>query len=113
MISAARGLRTLRVLALLIQLALPALAGVADARLEAAAAAEATHVESADHDCHTRGHPADCAVCQFLRTIPLTAGAPVEPPATTVAILPPGNTLLPGGRSPVLRPLPRGPPRLS
>ena len=113
MISATRGLRTLRFLALLIHLALPALAGVADARLEAVAAAEPTHVESADHDCHTRGHPADCAVCQFLRTIPLTAGAPVDPPATMVAMVPPADALLLGGRSSVVRPLPRGPPRLS
>jgi hypothetical protein len=113
MISATRGLRTLRFLALLIQLALPALAGVGDARLEAAAAAEPTHVESADHDCHYRGHPADCAVCQFLRAIPLVAGAPVDTPAATVAVVPSADALLPGGRSSLLRPLPRGPPRLS
>lgn len=59
--------RTLRLLALLVQLSFPGLATLADARLEREAAAEPAHVESQSHDCDAERHPADCAICQVLR----------------------------------------------
>lgn len=61
-------LRSLRFVALLIQLALPSLGVVADARLELESVAQPTHVESESHECDSRGHPPDCAVCHYLRS---------------------------------------------
>jgi hypothetical protein len=106
-------LRALRLLALLIQIALPALAAVADARLEIDALTDETHIESQSHDCDSRHHPEDCALCQFLRS-PVLAGASsgghplaASPTAISARASSPARTLQ------RTLPLPRGPPRLS
>jgi hypothetical protein len=68
-------LRTLRLIALLIQLALPSLGAVADAHLELESVAQPTHVESQSHDCDSRGHPPDCAICHYLRSGIVASGS--------------------------------------
>jgi hypothetical protein len=79
--------RTLRLLALLIQLGLPSLGVVADARLELASVGEPMHVESEGHECHSRGHASDCALCQYLRGAPLAEPSREGPLSVAVASL--------------------------
>jgi len=52
-----------------LQLALPAAATVADARLEAESARAHAHVESHATAACPRLHPDNCPVCQYLSTI--------------------------------------------
>lgn len=70
--------RTTRFLIALLQLWLLGAAGIADARLEAEVLSVRPHVESGSVPCPERGHPAECAVCNHLRT-PLDEVPPVAP----------------------------------
>ena len=105
--------RLIRLLALLVQVALPSLGVIADARLELEALAGTTHIEAESHECASRGHPSDCAICQYLRGPvrleeahePVLAAVPSPPPATAQA-----SPVRAGQRT--LR-LARGPPHLS
>lgn len=101
-------------LAVLIQVLAPALASVADARLEAESVAATTHVESREYPCGSVGHPAACALCQFLRTgavEPAAGGfAPAPAPDSRCAAAPP--TVAASFRG-AASPLPRAPPALS
>lgn len=108
-----RPLRFLRLLALIVQLAVPALATVADARLDLAGIDQPTHVESESHDCEPRGHGQDCALCQYARSV----GLPERPAAAlhvsdhsakTEAAAP-----LRAGLDRAAHPFPRGPPSFS
>ena len=103
--------RVLRLLALLVQVALPAAGGIADAHLEVDSLAR-VHVESATHDCDERGHPELCAICHFLRTTPAS-------PATHAAVggrdgnsEPPSADVVLDGIHRHSPSLPRGPPTL-
>jgi hypothetical protein len=60
-----RALRTVHLLLASLQLSLPAVATLADARLEAGTASLPAHVEHVRHGCASV-HPADCALCQFV-----------------------------------------------
>ncbi|OLB16743.1 MAG: hypothetical protein AUH12_06045 [Gemmatimonadetes bacterium 13_2_20CM_69_8] len=68
-------MRAFRLLAALLQLALPGAAAWADAELDAAGAHAAAHVESHTTSACTRIHPPDCALCHFLAA-PFTARRP-------------------------------------
>src|SRR5690606_18009388 len=106
-------LRGLRLLALLLQLALPSVGVLADARLEVEAATSGWHVESQDHDCRTPAHSEHCVLCQSLRA-PLLLSADVQPAvaADPSPRIPPARFA--SSRSRELVPtLPRGPPLLS
>ena len=108
-----RPLRCLRLLALIVQLSVPALATVADARLDIAGVDQPTHVESEGHDCQPRGHAQDCALCQYARSIglPERPATPLhlsEPSATTERVAP-----LRAALDRAAHPFPRGPPRFS
>ena len=61
-----RGVDAFRLLAALVQLALPGAAAWADARLDSAGAHAAAHVESHTTSSCARIHPPDCALCHFL-----------------------------------------------
>lgn len=106
-------IRSLRFLALLLQLLLSTAGGLADVRLELEAMEAQLHMESPDHECNERNHPEECALCQVLRaprllpasTSPKLVVAEVAPVPVTVA----GPTRR-DARSPSL---PRGPPQLS
>lgn len=107
---ATRFSRVLRFLALLVQVALPAAGGIADAHLEVDSLDARVHVESTTHDCDERGHPELCAICHFLRTTP----APTTSQAAAVALSgtvasPAADVVLEGIRRQT-RSLPRGPP---
>jgi hypothetical protein len=108
-----RPLRCLRLLALIVQLAVPALATVADARLDLAGIDQPTHVESESHDCEPRGHGQDCALCQYARSIGLperpAALLPVSDRVTRIEAAAPIRSAL----DRAAHPLPRGPPRFS
>ncbi len=67
------GVRASWLLAALLQLALPGVAAVADARLDAAGSHATAHVESHTSNSCARIHPPDCAVCHFLTAPALTA----------------------------------------
>ncbi|HEX6068871.1 MAG TPA: hypothetical protein VFZ18_03590 [Longimicrobiaceae bacterium] len=108
-----RPLRFLRLLALIVQLAVPALATVADARLDVAGVDQPTHVESESHDCEPRGHGQDCALCQYARSmgLPERPAAPLlisDRSARTETAAPIRAAL-----DRAAHPLPRGPPRFS
>ncbi|HEX6923877.1 MAG TPA: hypothetical protein VF167_00500 [Longimicrobiaceae bacterium] len=106
-------LRSLRLLVLLLQLALPSVGVLYDAHLEVEAATSGWHVESQDHDCQTRAHPDHCALCQFLRA-PLLLSADVQPavaPDPTPPV-PPAPSASSHSRD-LVPTLPRGPPLLS
>ena len=108
------GVRASWLLAALLQLALPGVAAVADARLDAAGSHATAHVESHTSNSCARIHPPDCAVCHFLTAPALTARAmllrldaaareaprPVGPTGTAHALARP-------------HPQPRAPPALS
>ena len=67
--------RALWLLAVVLQVGLPAAAAAADAQLDAAGAHAAAHVESHTTSACTRIHPPDCALCHFLAA-PFTARRP-------------------------------------
>ena len=108
------GMRVFRLLTALLQLALPAAAAWADARLDAAGAHATAHVESHTTSSCARIHPPDCALCHFLnapfsgrRHVALrlaTSDARTPRPVEPVPV-----------RSALARffPLPRAPPALS
>jgi len=68
---------------LLLQLLLPTVVSLADARLErdAMSARAYSHVEATTGKDCARAHKADCALCQHLTT-PLTRPGKVEPPVS-------------------------------
>jgi hypothetical protein len=106
-------LRSLRLVALLVQVALPSLGVVADARLELEALAQTTHVEAETHECDSRGHPPDCAICQYLRGAVLSAESRVFAFSGIVSspLRHADYSPVPAGQRTLLRA--RGPPRLS
>ena len=106
-------LRSLRLLALLIQIALPSLGVVADARLELASVGQQTHVESERHECDARGHPPDCAICHYLRGGIAAAGTrPIVPIPSGIADRPSTDAAAPHVGPRLLLPA-RAPPRFS
>ena len=74
-------MRALSHLTLFLQLLLPTVVSIADARLErdAMSARTHSHVEATTGKDCARAHKADCALCQHLTT-PLTKSAKAEPP---------------------------------
>ena len=105
--------RALSRVTLLLQLLLPTVVSVADARLErdALSARAVSHVESkTGKDC-PRAHKADCALCQHLIT-PFAKGAKPEPPRSIARCQLPAVTLgVARTTAGVQRPsLPRAPP---
>ena len=66
---------------LLLQLLLPTVVSIADARLErdAMSARAHSHVEATTGKDCARAHKADCALCQHLTT-PIAKAAKAEPP---------------------------------
>lgn len=106
-------LRALRLLALIVQLALPSLGVIADASHGEDLLGSRVHVEPEGYDCSERGHSEHCALCQFLRT-PVLAGNPVheplaEAPRSSTSPAEPASA----GTRQRLPSLPRGPPLLS
>jgi len=107
-------MRAFRLLAALLQLALPGAAAWADAELDAAGAHATAHFESHTTSACARIHPPDCALCHFLAA-PFTARRPA---ALRIAIT---EARAPRPAAPVrfrgavarLRPPPRAPPALS
>ena len=106
-------LRSLRLLALLLQLALPSLGVVADAHLEVASSDDRIHVESDTHPCEERGHPEHCAICQFLRGAIVTPRTEAAVPVVASRALPPAAQDGRAAFRPSLPTLPRGPPLFS
>lgn len=105
--------RTLRFAALLLQLLLVTVGGLADVRLELEAMEAQLHMESPDHECDERGHPEECALCQLLRAplIVPESGSPALAVETAVPVVVAGSERVQRyHRSPSL---PRGPPHLS
>ena len=106
--------RALWLLAVVLQVGLPAAAAAADAELDAAGAHAAAHVESHTTSACTRIHPPDCALCHFLAA-PFTARRPA---ALRIAVTE-ARAARPAApvrfRSAVARllPPPRAPPALS
>lgn len=89
------GVRPFWLAAIALQVSLPGAAALADARIERAAAAEITHIESQAAKACVRVHPPDCALCRFLTTTfegprPLTLRAETsrraEPPRPTESV---------------------------
>jgi len=72
--------RALSQVTLLLQLLLPTVVAIADARLErdATSARAYSHVEATTGEDCARAHKADCALCQHLTT-PLARAAKAEP----------------------------------
>ena len=68
---------------LLLQLLLPTVVSIADARLErdAISARAYSHVEATTGKDCARAHKADCALCQHLTT-PIAKSAKAEPPVS-------------------------------
>src|SRR2546422_11747814 len=64
--------RALWLLAVVLQVGLPAAAAAADAQLDAAGAHATAHVESHTTSACARIHPPDCAICHLLGA-PFTA----------------------------------------
>lgn len=103
-------LRSVRLLAAIVQIVVPGLVVSADAHIDHQRLVQPTHIEAAGHDCQSRGHPLDCAVCQFLRTAAVVrpslelapTAAPTEDVERSGAIIHPSGIIHPG--------LPRGPP---
>jgi hypothetical protein len=98
---------------LLLQLLLPTVVSIADARLErdALSARAVSHVESkTGKDC-PRAHKADCALCQHLIT-PFTKSAKAVPPRAIARCELPAVTLGVGRTTAGLQSpsLPRAPP---
>ena len=108
------GMRAFRLLAALLQLALPGAAAWADAELDAAGAHATAHFESHTTSACERIHPPDCALCHFLAA-PFTARRPaVLRIAITEARAPrPAAPVRFRGAVARLRPPPRAPPALS
>jgi len=73
--------RALSHITLLLQLLLPTVVSIADARLErdAMSARAHSHVEATTGKDCARAHKADCALCQHLTT-PIAKAAKSEPP---------------------------------
>ena len=73
--------RALSHVTLLLQLLLPTVVAIADARLErdAMSARAYSHVEATTGKDCARAHKADCALCQHLTT-PIAKSAKSEPP---------------------------------
>ena len=73
--------RALSHVTLLLQLLLPTVVAIADARLErdAMSARAHSHVEATTGKDCARAHKADCALCQHLTT-PIAKAAKPEPP---------------------------------
>jgi hypothetical protein len=73
--------RALSHVTLLLQLLLPTVVAIADARLErdAMSARAYSHVEATTGKDCARAHKADCALCQHLTT-PIAKAAKAEPP---------------------------------
>lgn len=73
--------RALSHVTLLLQLLLPTVVTIADARLErdATSARAYSHVEATTGEDCARAHKADCALCQHLTT-PIAKAAKPEPP---------------------------------
>jgi len=73
--------RALSYATLLLQLLLPTVVSIADARLErdAVSARAHSHVEATTGKDCARAHKADCALCQHLTT-PIAKAAKAEPP---------------------------------
>ena len=105
--------RALSRVTLLLQLLLPTVVSIADARLErdAMSARAYSHVEATTGKDCARAHKADCALCQHLTT-PLAKAAKAAPPIYA------GQCERPAVASGAARPtrhaqrpsLPRGPP---
>lgn len=105
--------RALSRVTLLLQLLLPTVVAIADARLErdAMSARAYSHVEATTGKDCARAHKADCALCQHLTT-PMAKSAKSEPPVY------PGRSERPAVAFAVSRPsahdqrpsLPRAPP---
>lgn len=85
-----RGARAMALLVALVQLLVPSLVGVADARLESATrrAAPVAHVEAHGSPHCARVHPTDCALCQAVATTAAPARAACPLPAAVAAALP-------------------------
>lgn len=76
--------RLLALLFALVQLALPPLATIVDARQERASGAVAVpHAEGERSDSCAAAHRADCALCQLLTTPAAPARLAAEPPVTS------------------------------
>lgn len=106
-------LRLARLLALLLQVAIPTLGVVADARLELDSLAQPLHVESESHECDSRGHPPDCAVCHYLRGVTVAHGTrAVVLIASISRSLPTSHAYPVTAGQRLIRPA-RGPPHLS
>ena len=105
--------RALSCVTLLLQLLLPTVVSIADARLErdAMTARAYSHVEATTGKDCARAHKADCALCQHLTT-PLTKSAKAEPPIYTERCEPPTVAFgISRATRPAERPsLPRAPP---
>lgn len=97
----------------LLQLVLPLVVSVADAKLErdAMSARAYSHVEAnTSKDC-ARTHPPECALCQHLTTPLARAAKPAPPLALARAELPPITFDVVGPATYTQRPtLPRAPP---
>jgi hypothetical protein len=98
---------------LLLQLLLPTVVSIADARLErdATSARAYTHVEATTANDCARAHKADCALCQHLTTPGTRASKPALPVCAGRAELPSLSFELPRVTADARGPsLPRAPP---
>lgn len=108
-----RPLRLLGLLLAALQLVLPGAATVAEAHL-AGELERVAHVEEYATDCEYLDHPAQCAVCQFLRSAASAGASPPSPPAAAERRgTAPETTGLACGSASAFFPLPRSPPSRS
>jgi hypothetical protein len=115
MTSATPRTRWIALLPLALQLALPSVLALADARLEAASAAAPVHVESqaAAKTCAVL-HPDNCALCRFLSSPQARAqSAAVTLPAGAVRSVAARDVLLVSRIADHLSPPARAPPVLA
>ncbi|MDB4950705.1 MAG: hypothetical protein JWM27_3354 [Gemmatimonadetes bacterium] len=104
----------LRCAMLALQLALPVLAPIADAILEAEGARARPHVETRTGDSCPRPHSDDCALCRFMQDMGEGPSDPAPLPVAEVRFLPLRWTAAAFvARRFARSPLPRGPPTLS
>jgi hypothetical protein len=106
-------IRLVTLLFALLQLALPTLASVADARLERESESPraAAHVESPGGSTCPRIHPADCALCQFVSAAGAAPPRPPAPaPAPALGAAPDGDLVPSAGYAVHPVALPRAPP---
>lgn len=98
---------------LLLQLLLPTVVSIADARLErdALSARAYSHVEATTGEDCARAHKADCALCQHLTTPIAKAAKPEPPPYAHGCERPPVAFVIARASAHAERPsLPRAPP---